>query len=235
MWIILLSALLAAGPESNPGEAEARALNVAGYRLHQAKKYPEAVAQFERSIEADPSFALAHYNLACALARLRAAGQICEHDAYRSTILEHLQEAVRLDPRRRARLRKDPDLAPVRDTFGYQRLVGRDPKDPAGFRRILEQVTWYGPAPGAYGPMSGMRFLGRGRGTGWTLVTDDEGEIRRQETRFRYEVRGLRVRITTKGADGEPTVVEGSIDETGHLRLPGFPGPFTDDPDECSA
>jgi hypothetical protein len=47
----------------------AKAANTRGMQLHTAKKYKEAMAEFEKAIAADDSFVLAHYNLACAASR----------------------------------------------------------------------------------------------------------------------------------------------------------------------
>lgn len=51
-------------PESTRTPPEAAAQYIAqGVKLHAAKKYPEAVAQYKQAIQADPSQKTAHYNL----------------------------------------------------------------------------------------------------------------------------------------------------------------------------
>ncbi|MFY0523219.1 hypothetical protein ACN28I_08560 [Archangium gephyra] len=123
--LLLLFALVLAAPSS---AQSARALNTEGFRLYQAGKYPEALEKFEASAQADPKFALAHYNVAATLGVLRKQGQICPYSAHRQTILERLNLAVRLDPRRLTRARQDADLDPIRDTLGWQKLLGRSPE-----------------------------------------------------------------------------------------------------------
>ena len=105
--LLLLSPLLArAAP---PGQS----LNTQGFRLYQAGKYPEALEKFTAAAEADPGLALAHYNVAATLGVLRKRGQVCEYSAYRETILERLQRAIRLDSRRLARAKEDKDFEPI--------------------------------------------------------------------------------------------------------------------------
>lgn len=81
----------------------ARIFNDTAVRHHSAKDYAGSAALFFKATQADPSFPLAAYNLACAYARLR--------DAKAQSALER---AVALDPSARARAMKDPDFDAVR-------------------------------------------------------------------------------------------------------------------------
>lgn len=96
-------------------------------KLYQAKRYPEAIEQFKAAIAAEtgqPStkdevaqtraLALAHFNLACAMALARKAGKTCEVGAYLGVVWEHVLESIRLDPSRLEKAVSDPDLKELR-------------------------------------------------------------------------------------------------------------------------
>ncbi|MCB9652326.1 MAG: hypothetical protein H6730_37830 [Deltaproteobacteria bacterium] len=208
---------------------EARALNTRGYRLYKQKKYGEAAQVFSEAIDADATYALPYYNLACTLSLLRAQGKICDHDAYRSSIIELLQDAVRLDPSRRKRLATDKDLDAVRDTFGYYKLIGLSVKNPRDLRKILVAVTWYGPSPGAYGPMAGADFHADGTLSTWSLDFPEDGSVRRVPGKGTWRLEGTRVLIKAGARE-----VAATLGEDGVLRFEDE-STMTDDPDECSA
>jgi hypothetical protein len=214
----------------------ARDLNAQGYDLYKAGKYPEALALFKRSVAADPDYALAHYNLACTLGVLRKRGgeAICRYDAYKSVILDHLEAAVRLDPDTLMKVSGDPDLDPVRDTFRYLRIVGVSPDDEDGIRTILVHVTWYGPAPGAFGPASGLTFHEDGTLVLWTLDTTGES-VKRVEIAGSFLVSGNQVTVTLEKPLGDTAVFKGLLMPGGTLDIPGLPGPFNDNPHDCEA
>lgn len=67
------SAAPPAAPSAARDPEAAKAANSRGMQLHTAKKYKEAMAEFEKAIAADDSFVLAHYNLACAASRAQEA------------------------------------------------------------------------------------------------------------------------------------------------------------------
>jgi tetratricopeptide (TPR) repeat protein len=224
--IVLISILFVSAASRS-----ARELNTEGYRLYQQKRYAEAMELFRKATEADSKYALAHYNLACTLAILRTVEGPCEHNAYRRTIIHHLREAVQLDPRRKSRLKSDPDLKPVHDTFGYQILLGLSLKNSSDVQTILTRVSWYGPSPGVYGPISGVRFKSNGKVALWVL---DEN-ARKKEYTGKYTVMGSRISIQLDQSLAGVRKFEGVLKENGVLDLPGLRGPFTDEPDECGA
>lgn len=210
----------------------ARDLNTRGFRLYQQKKYAEAAESFAAAIDADASYALPYYNLACVLSLLRARGETCDHDAYRGRIIELLADAVRLDPKRKRRIAEDKDLDAIRDTFGYYKLLGFSPKKPRDLRKILVAVTWYGPSPGAYGPTGGADFHEDGSLTTWGLDFTDDGEVRRVSGEGTWKLDGTRILIRF-GSDPKHEAV-GALGEDGVLTLDGR-STMTDDPDDCSA
>jgi tetratricopeptide (TPR) repeat protein len=214
----------------------ARDLNTEGYRLYRAGKYPQALEYFRRAVAADPGYALAHYNLACTLGVLRKAGgeTICTYDAVKPAILDHLEAAVRLDPETLMKMTTDPDLDPIRDTLRYLRLVGVVPDNEQDVRTILVTVSWFGPAPGAFGPTSGIRFAADGSLVLWTLDTTGD-EVKRVEYRGSWSVAANRITIVLDEPLGDDTEFFGTMLPGGTVDVPGLPGPFTDDPAECEA
>jgi tetratricopeptide (TPR) repeat protein len=214
----------------------ARDLNTEGYRLYQAGNYPEALKYFRRAVTADPGYSLAHYNLACTLGVLRKAGgeSICVYDAYKSAILDELEAAVRLDPETLMKMTTDTDLDPIRDTLRYQRLVGVVPDSGDNVRTILVAVSWFGPAPGAFGPTSGIRFAEDGSLVLWTLDTAGD-EVKRIEYRGSWSVTANRITIVLDEPLGDATEFFGTMLPGGTVDVPGLPGPFSDDPAECEA
>jgi len=215
----------------------ARDLNTAGFRLYKEGRYEEALGYFGRAIEADPTYALAHYNYACTLGVLRDTGpeSVCRYDAYKWRILDYLEESVRLDPGRLERMQEDPDLECVHDTFRYQLLLGLDPTDPNDALLILQRVSWYSYNAGAYGPVEGLDFKENGLLEHWKLdVTGDE-PVRLTLTGI-YSVTddGMEMRPGSSATIGPRYSME--LTEDGLLYIHGFtPELFIDDPRDCDA
>jgi len=209
----------------------ARALNTEGFRLYQAGKYPEALEKFEAAAQADPRFALAHYNVAATLGVLRKRGEICAYSAHRQTILERLNTAVRLDPRRLARAKEDTDLDPIRDTVGWQRLLGLSPARQADIPEILRRVTWFSPGEGVYGSTRKLTFPDGQRVVLWRRVVEDEkNPSRTEEVTGKYTLQGRT--LTLSFPRKKP--ISGRMTARGALEFEGL-GTFLDSPSECDA
>ncbi|HZH16441.1 MAG TPA: hypothetical protein VE057_18970 [Archangium sp.] len=222
--LLLLALVLAAPSFAQP----ARALNTEGFRLYQAGKYPEALEKFEASAQADPKFALAHYNVAATLGVLRKQGQICPYSAHRQTILERLNTAVRLDPRRLARARQDADLDPIRDTLGWQKLLGRSPDRQGDVPELLRRVTWFSPGEGVYGSTRKLTFPDGKRVVLWRRIIKDP--TRTQEQTGTYTIKGRTITLTFPGKKPLP----GRMTARGVLEFEEL-GAFQDSPSECEA
>ena len=214
----------------------AKELNAEGFRLYRQGKFPEALERFKQAMGADDHLALAHYNYAATLGVLRAKGEVCGSGAYKSEIVSHLKRSIELDAGRRARMKSDRDFDPVRDTVGYQQLLGRSPGNPRDVSVIVEQVTWYGESPGAYGPKSGADFKPAGKVELWFQVMGpDDAAPRKQKVQGTWWVSGTRVKVKlAKPLDGK-TTLEGTLDAEGALTMPDPLGKLTDDPKECDA
>jgi len=222
--LLLLALVLAAPSFAQP----ARALNTEGFRLYQAGKYPEALEKFEASAQADPKFALAHYNVAATLGVLRKQGQICPYSAHRQTILERLNTAVRLDPRRLARAKQDADLDPIRDTLGWQKLLGRSPDRQGDVPELLRRVTWFSPGEGVYGSTRKLTFPDGKRVVLWRRSIEDP--TRTQEQTGTYTIKGRTITLTFPGKKPLP----GRMTARGVLEFEEL-GAFQDSPSECEA
>jgi hypothetical protein len=222
---LLLLALTTAAPSPT-----ARARNTEGFRLYQAGRYPEALEKFQEAARESPDYALARYNVAATLGVLRKQGKVCEYSAHRDVIVEHLTQAVKLDARRLARAQVDKDLDPIRDTLGWQKLLGRSPERVADVPHLLRAVSWFGPGVGVFGTLQGLRFRSATEAVLWTKKVDSNGVPHLEQLPARYTVRGRSVELRVKGR----APLTGTLTPTGALTFPEL-GTFTDAPSECDA
>jgi hypothetical protein len=218
-------------------------LNTLGYRCYKAGDMAAAARLFGLAIQLDEAHALAHYNLACALALLRRSGPPCEHDATLRRILHHLERAVAIDPKRRERMREDADLDDIRSNLRYRVLDGVRANDPEGIRAALAGVTLYGMPQGAFGSLWRASFAGPGDGSETSIVTvtvrtvTDDGVGPPREVTGRWSAGPGR--LTLKLPDGTPGAGSFAISPTGDLvdtRKQGVEAlVWLSAPDECSA
>jgi tetratricopeptide (TPR) repeat protein len=215
---------------ASPGEPTAKELNTEGFRLYQAGKYPEALEKFRAAVARDPKHALAHYNVAATLGVLRKQGKVCDHDAYTSTILQHLATAIKLDPKRLKRAKEDPDLDPIRETVGWHRLLGRSHTRTADMPELLKKVKWFGPGVGVYGTLQTLRFEEGGKVVLTKKVPQDEGPMKEETLTGTYSVKSRKVEVTLPGQKPDT----GAITAEGVLQFKSL-GSFYDFPSECDA
>jgi tetratricopeptide (TPR) repeat protein len=208
----------------------AKELNTEGFRLYQQGKFPEALAKFREAIQKDPKHALAHYNVAATLGVLRKEGLVCHHDAYTSTILQHLATAVKLDPKRLKRAKEDADLDPIRETVGWHRLLGRSHLRAADVPVLLKQVQWYGPGVGVYGTLQKLRFEEGGKVVLRKRTPQDEGPMKEEAITGTYTVKSRKVEVRLPGQQPDT----GAINAEGVLEFKTL-GAFYDHPSECEA
>jgi tetratricopeptide (TPR) repeat protein len=227
---LLLLALSLSLPAWAQPAPSAKTLNTEGFQLYQAGKYPEALEKFRAAVQADPKHALAQYNVAATLGVLRKQGLVCHHDAYKATILEYLTASVKLDPKRLKRAKEDADLDPIRDTVGWQRLLGRSPTRAADVPEILRKVSWYGPGVGVYGTLVTVRFEEGGKLTLTKKVPQEEGAPKAETVTGTYSVKGRTVEVRLPGQKPDT----GSLNAQGVLTFKAL-GAFYDFPSECEA
>ena len=223
--LLLLTLVLAAPSPAQSG----RTLNTEGFRLYQAGKYPEALEKFEAAAKADPKLALAHYNVAATLGVLRKQGQVCQHSAHRATILERLNTSIQLDPRRLARAKVDADLDPIRDTLGWQKLLGFTPDKQANVPQLLRRVSWFSPGEGVYGSTRRLTFPDGKRVVLWRRAIEVDPS-RTEEVTGSYTVKGRDFTLTFPGK--KP--LRGKMTPRGVLEVEEL-GTFLDSPSECEA
>lgn len=113
------------------------------------KNYPEAIKSFQQTLLKSPNDAFANYNLACTYSLLFAQ---CEDDIGEDKIYELIQKAIRSKPTYKNKLLSDPDFSVLSGRYQFQMIAGKTKKE------ILTAITWYGPSPGAYGPMDQFTF-----------------------------------------------------------------------------
>jgi tetratricopeptide (TPR) repeat protein len=225
--LLLVTLLLAVPALAQP----AKELNAEGFRLYQAGKFPQALEKFQAASQADPRYALAWYNSAATLGVLRKQNRVCEFEAYRETIVQQLDKAVKLDPKRLTRAKQDADFEPIRDTLGWQRLLGRSPQRAADVPVLLRQVSWFGPGVGVYGTLKKLRFQEGGRVVLWRKTVDDAGNPKEEELPGTYTVKGRAVELRFPGMK-QPLM--GTLTATGALQVKDL-DTFTDSPAECEA
>lgn len=223
--LILLVALVSSGaPE----------LNTEGFRLYQQGKYVEALDTFREAVAADEKHALAHYNLAATLGRLRTLGHTCDLQASRSDVIHHLRAAIALDERRRARMLKDADFDSVRDSLGYQRLVNRDPANEKDVRALLVALTFESQR-GLWGPPVRLDLNADGTLKLTQLVLSEDLDPTWQTTSGTWKVKGRTVTLTlTKNISGV-TTASGTFNEGGGLTFETPMWSLSSDGAECEA
>lgn len=226
MTALALLLLLTASP--------AAPLNSEGFRLYQRKQYPAALEKFRAAVAADETHALSHYNLAATLGLLRKQGRVCEFDAYRGTVLDHLERAVQLDEGRRQRMQRDADFDTVRGTLRYQALLGRKPDVEKDARALLTTIVWYAPAVGAYGNPVTLTLAPAGRFTlSRVVMTDDD--VKREALKGSFQVKGFEVTLFfAKPFEGKKQVV-GRLTADGHLVFDAPAWDLSDALSECDA
>ncbi|MGV3623673.1 MAG: copper resistance protein NlpE N-terminal domain-containing protein [Archangium sp.] len=219
----LLALLLSGAPE----------LNTEGFELYKKGRYAEALDKFRAAIAADGNHALAHYNFAATLGLLRKRGQICEFDAYQSTILEHLAQSVSLDERRRTRMRRDADFDSVRDTLGYQQLLKRDPANDTDVNALLIALGFITPARGAYGHPEQLDLKADGTLTLKQTIVDED--VKQVTTTGTWKAKGRTVTLTFKKKVSGVTSAVGTFNAQGHLVFTAPEWDFSTNRSECDA
>lgn len=137
-----------AQPPVNPAREQAKKLNTQGFHLYQQGKYYQALPLFKKATQADKSYVLGQYNLACTAA-IVLKNFDCHQDeslldiANPNTILTALKQSIRLDPKRKAKSQTAPDLALVRKSYRYYRdILGYSPNNDRQLREMLENIEW---------------------------------------------------------------------------------------------
>ncbi len=204
-----------------------------GLRLYRQKKYAEAAKEFQQAVDINPQSASAHWNLARAMGMLLQGKKACENGVNQSVIIQHLFKACRLKPRLKRKLLRQRSLRSVSNTLAWQRLMGLSPSNTKNVKKILRNVSWYGPASAEGDPIAGIDFRPRGRLLFW--LKDKTTELGRKTIEGTWRVQQKRVFVDLKKPYKDKKHFEGEMKQTGELWLPGLPAPFTDDSLLCAS
>lgn len=212
--------------QSNPTSNELGIAALNKKDFENAKKY------FLQTLKKNPGDAFANYNLACVYALLLNQ---CELDASEDQIIELLGKAIRSKPQYKSKMLKDNDLIIVRGKYSFNALAGFSKKE------ILTKVIWYGPSPGAYGPMDQIIFLPNGTFTYSSKKFGDSGEVIQENFSGNYiwkEEENLSIQFIKKSPIEDSKLKFKNLKvkiSNGVLEVEGFEHSFRDEPDRCSA
>jgi len=103
---------------SSKRQRQARSLVKKGLKHHKRKKYGKALDLYERAMRADPNYLKAHYNAACAYARMRDAKSAVE-------LLVDIRDRQTRDARRLLiEARRDRDFSPIKRNPKWKAVTG---------------------------------------------------------------------------------------------------------------
>jgi tetratricopeptide (TPR) repeat protein len=216
-------------------------LNGYGVRCHKQKRFEDSAKLFEWATAMDPKHALAHYNLACAWARLREAGHSPCGDAatYTYEIVTRVNKAVQLDPKRAERVWVDPDLNSLHNLLGIRLAAMGQPNSPADMAALFDGVELWGDTPGV-ALLAHITFKRTNPGaltgtvSGWKASEAEFDGIQVQGT-WRADADS----VTVDWATPSVLVVPGYSNATENIKLneldAGGESRWFTSPDECSA
>ena len=210
----------------------AKELNDTGYGLYKEGKFEQALPYFERSFEADPDYYFPHYNYACTMGIL-IQNDICAWLGELKNLFVHLKKTVDLKPEYREKMQTDPDLLAVRHYYRFQVLTGLDPEVTEDVEKILVNANWFGPAPGIYGPVSGLDFNRDGSLSLWYL-DHSSGIPEKKPIKGQFEINGNHINIHLNSSYRESREFKGIL-EQGRITFENLDYAFSDDDDPCGA
>ncbi len=238
LCLLFILVLLPSFVYGQSDRAKAKSYNTRGYALYKEGKFSEALSLFNKAIDVDSTYGQGHYNAACTLGVLRAKEGPCgKHQVYKEDIVKHLLLTLKHLPHKRSKMVNDPDLRVVHDTFGWQVILGRSATKTEDVIKILSEVSWYGPSPGAYGPIAGYDFKPDMTVANWSLDIGSDN-VSRVYLNGGYEVKGNNITLIFHDKDGKEERIKGTLSPGGILIFDNGKGrktKYSDDPDECSA
>ena len=198
----------------------AKELNTQGLREYRNKNLDKAIELFKKALEKNPKYALAHYNLACTLTimeKIQCSYQLDE-------ILEHLEKAVKLDPRRRKRMKEDTDFKSIRNTFRFQTLGGLSPEKPNDLRKMLLSIRWTSPQGQMFDPSGGIVFYKNGivkaKERYYDYDDDDNMVVHNWKSEGKYNIEQGVIKIMLEKPYGYKKMFKGKLKKNGVLEIP---------------
>lgn len=202
--------------------------NKKGIDALKKKDYDKAISSFENTLKASPKDAYANYNIACAYA-LKIKEDNCLILEYEEKILNHLKKATAGDKSYQAKMQKDKDFDTVKSKVQFHKIAGLSPKD------ILTKVIWYGPSPGAFGPMDQFVFKADGSFIySKKLLEDDANPGKLTDSIGTYEWKENNLILQFKNSKEFPKKLKVKY-KNNELEVEGIDHKFTDNDDPCSA
>ena len=144
--------------KSKENSTTANDLNTYGMRCYKENKLEEARELFRSAVALDENHVLAHYNLACVLARLLDTVGPCEMNDEWVHIFSLLKRSVTLDPKRADRARKDSDFDGLRYMLSLRLSIEGQPTNSADTASLFDGITLWGETPGA-ATLAEIRFV----------------------------------------------------------------------------
>lgn len=206
--------------------------NKKGIEAYNKKDYPKAIEYFSDTLKSSPNDAYANYNLACVYAILLSQ---CEDIPGDDLIFKLLKKAIKNKPSYKSKLLNDEDFNSIKEGYRFQELAGKSK------RNILTSITWYGPSPGAYGPIDQFQFKEDGTFLYSKINLEGSGPMQRDEYQgvytwdndHQFQIQFLQLSPFT-GQTGKYKSHRVKYSE-GLLEIQGFEHSFSDSKDSCSA
>ncbi len=127
-------------------------------RYYKENKLEEARQLFRSAVALDENHVLAHYNLACVLARLLDTLGPCDMNDEWYHVFPLLKRSVILDPKRADRARKDSDLDGLRYMLPLRLSIEGQPTNSLDMASLFDGITLWGETPGV-ATLAEIRFV----------------------------------------------------------------------------
>lgn len=161
---------------------------------------PKTPLELKRAaVKRTPKDAQLRFDLAVALADVRAAKRICEEEAWLSTVVEQAAAAVVIDPKFKDKVLAEPKLEEARSTLEFWQQV-EGPLDDAALASHLPGIKLHPPAAGVYGDQVTAHLGPDGKLT-WRRMKDTDHPTEFLETPGTWELHGRVLALH----DGEAT------------------------------
>jgi hypothetical protein len=220
MWSMLLVLACSEPPPPAP-KAPAKPTTTAPYE-------PKTPLELKRAaVKRTPKDAQVRFDLAVALADVRAAKRICEEEAWLSTVVEQASAAVVINPAFKEKVLAEPKLEEARSTLEFWQSVEGGLDDTA-LAAHLPGIKLHPPAAGVYGDQVTAIVQPDGKLT-WRKMKDTEHPTEFVETPGTWDLHGRVLALH----DGDRTV---SLIVGKDLHMATSDGQsWRDMPSECEA
>lgn len=195
------------------------------------KNWSQAETWFKESLKKNPNDPYANYNLACVYTILLSQ---CEELAEEQDIFRLLKKAVTYKKTYKGLMLKDKDLSLLRNTFRFNEIAGLSPKE------LFTNIFWYGPSPGAYGPISEIKFNVNGTFE-LSLVEFRESDGALEKPKYKGNYVWVSEKVIQLEFQKLPPAFPNQTKKRqarwkeDTLEIDGFDYHFVDSPDRCSA